>query len=131
MTVQTKPAIVISETSRERKQQLGGEAMTSLLPTQTTLLTVPTTNNPCQTPEIKTMKFEYKDTFLQKPEAVAALFTMEDNENEHCLCLRTEFSDEFVWLYEGGEIFTNDTSIESQGKAVKYFYPGDSITITF
>ena len=76
------------------------------------------------------MKFEYNKTFEEVRKPIAWLFKMESfNTNELALCISTTNPEKFIWMYSDGDITLQPTG--PSGEALKTFYEGDSLTITF
>ena len=80
------------------------------------------------------MKFEYDKTVEEVRKPVAWLYRMEgpsylDLVDDLALCIATTVPERFIWAYSDGE-FTIQTSPPT-GEALKVFYEGDSLTITF
>ena len=80
------------------------------------------------------MKFEYDKTVDKERKPVAWLYRMEgpsylDYGDDLALCISTSAPERFIWAYSDGE-FTIQTTPPT-GEALKVFYEGDSLTITF
>ena len=78
------------------------------------------------------MKFEYKDQKEADREVVAELYWMNDDPSsgEQALCIKTEDPYVFIWMYSDGSISLQLRVGFGEG-AIKKFYKGDKITITF
>ena len=78
------------------------------------------------------MKFEYKDQKEADREVVAELYWMNDDPSsgEQALCIKTEDPHMFIWMYSDGSISVQSSVVFGEG-AIKKFYKGDKITITF
>ena len=83
------------------------------------------------------MKFEYGKTVDKERKPVAWLYRMEpppylahrDRVDELALCIATTDPERFIWAYSDGEFTVQSTP--PTGEALKVFYEGDSLTITF
>lgn len=78
------------------------------------------------------MKFEYEDQKEVDREVIAELYWMDDDptSGEQALCIKTEDPHVFVWVYWDGSISVQRV-VGFGGGAIKKFYKGDKITITF
>jgi hypothetical protein len=80
--------------------------------------------------EGKRMKFEF-DKEKDKGEMVACLMLF-DGGPRLCLAIRTVDPNEFIWMYEDGEITIQSVPFRPRDSdVVQRFYRGDKITITF
>ena len=78
------------------------------------------------------MKFEYNRETDEPRKPVAWLYRMQgpfSEDDDLALCITTDNPDRFIWAYSGGDITVQWT--RPSGEALKTFYEGDSITITF
>lgn len=76
------------------------------------------------------MKFEYVDQEEEEREVIAELYWMDQGEpGEHALCIKTEEKGKFLWMYYDGSISVQSVGFDES--AIKQFYKGDKITITF
>lgn len=77
------------------------------------------------------MKFDYGNQKEADREVIAGLYWMDNDptSGEQALCIKTEDPNKYIWMYYDGSI-----SVQSGGfdeGAIKKFYKGDLITITF
>ena len=80
------------------------------------------------------MKFLYSEKSEESRKPVAWLYRMEapayhDVGDDLALCIATSVPERFIWAYSDGE-FTVQTTPPTR-EALKVFYEGDSLTITF
>ena len=80
------------------------------------------------------MKFIYDTAPDESRKPVAWLYCMVglsylDYGDDLALCIATMDPERFIWAYSDGE-FTIQTT-PPEGEALKVFYEGDSLTITF
>ena len=77
------------------------------------------------------MKFEYNKTVEGVRKPIAWVFKMEPsfNTDDLALCIATTNPENFIWMYSDGDITIQ--SEKPEGLPLKFFYEGDSITITF
>ena len=77
------------------------------------------------------MKFEYDKTVGKERKPVAWLYRMEGSfgPDDLALCIATTDNERFIWVYSDGDITIQQT--KPSGEALKVFYEGDSLTITF
>ena len=77
------------------------------------------------------MKFEYDKTVEEVRKPVAWLYRMEGSfdPDDLALCITATGNESFIWMYSDGDITIQQT--KPSGEALKVFYEGDSLTLTF
>ena len=77
------------------------------------------------------MKFEYDKEPQETRKPIAWLYRMESpfSGDDFALCISTSDPDRFIWAYNDGDFTVQWT--RPDGEALKTFYEGDSLTITF
>ena len=77
------------------------------------------------------MKFEYKDKSEDTRKPVAWLFKMKQSKDKFALCIATADPNRFIWAYSDGMFTVQQAAPPDDEEALKVFFKGDSVTITF
>ena len=78
------------------------------------------------------MKFDYEEEKTEDREVIAQLYWLngDPDAGEQALCIKTNDPNKFIWMYTTNPKITVQSTRFAKG-AIKKFYKGDKITITF